>query len=463
MFSHLDVEEYQKELNIFLKGTSQFFDGALNELSGKESFEEICEQFKRIENMAFSLSLLPKDLDQKFVHFCLGQDYQNGETFARKKDGSSKVVRFIHRKAQLGDRQFCTHDVLPCNHSWTKDLDYFVACDACRPDLEEEKKYRILKHIKPALPKEPEACLECQRRYERLLDWICLQLAAMIKAVSLSGASIFLTPAGAVARFIFNRLCLKAPKWIRQFQLKTPSHNIPHPNAISFARTVNEFHSRRANYRQLFVMLYNFRNGSTGQKYPGGNSSLNVELGQACEAYNFSTFNVNRMKAVNLARIAIMGFVESQVKAINKLIGMGDSLKPIDYRLQLNRLISQIHLQRLATSSELSKKIAAIPATKSMEPAPVAVPRVARKSSSKLTGKAKRGFFARCYHHLHDCLGQPNDKRRPLMQRLGLETHRILDDPAGDIQKASAKGWKQSVLPGIPECCQDFVCTLAGL
>ena len=87
----------------------------------------------------------------------------DGWTFANQKKGSSMPVRFVHRKSGLRDNQFATYDVLPCNHDWKHDLDYFVACEDCRPALMKSKDYANLKHIDPKLPEEPKKCRKCKR------------------------------------------------------------------------------------------------------------------------------------------------------------------------------------------------------------------------------------------------------------------------------------------------------------
>ena len=377
--------------------------------------------------MPFTLARLPKELDEHHIHLFLGQDFKEGWTFANRKKGCSMLARYIHRKAGLSDSQFVTHDVLPCNHDWTRDLDFFVSCKSCRTALMEEKDYDSLEHINPALPEEPTSCLECCRRHQRLLDWMSLQLAAIIKTGSLSGAKIFLTPAGSVARFIYNHLCRKVPMWIRQFQLEVPSRDISHPNAVSFAQTISEFRSRRADYGRLVLELHNFHTGSKFKRWPGGSLSFYCELGWAYKPFSMSTFDAKRMANIGKARDVITTLVENEVRAINQLIGVGDCLEPIDVGVRFNRLVSQIHSEKVATSSDLADKITAIPA-KVRRTVPVGITKVASQSSGNLTRNAKRGFFDRCYTHLYDRLSESNEQRIPFMKEHGLGS--LILDPA---------------------------------
>ena len=100
----------------------------------------------------------------------LGQDYKDGWTFANQVVGSAVPVRFVHRKAGLNDLQFATYDVVPCNHDWKHDLDFFVSCSECRSRVKIDNS---AKHITPGLPVEPKGCGECKRRWVRVMDWLC--------------------------------------------------------------------------------------------------------------------------------------------------------------------------------------------------------------------------------------------------------------------------------------------------
>ena len=197
-FCHAEVPDYECALDLFLGKDDDFFGSAMESLSKCKSFADICSVLSSVEGMPFTLARLPQDLASDCVHLFLGQDYKDGWTFANQKKGSSMPVRFVHRKSGLRDNQFATYDVLPCNHDWKHDLDYFVACEDCRPALMKSKDYANLKHIDPKLPEEPKKCRKCKRRWTRLMNWLCFQLAGMVRAACLSGAKIFVTPGGSV-------------------------------------------------------------------------------------------------------------------------------------------------------------------------------------------------------------------------------------------------------------------------
>jgi hypothetical protein len=231
--------------------------------------------------------------------------------------------------------------------------------------------------------------------------------------VALSGAKIFVTPAGAVARAVWNRTCRKAPQWLRQLmthkKLLEPTRDICHPNAVSFSRTEGQIRSLRADYGRLIRELRNFRSGSTSQRWEGGISKFYAELQAVYKAFDPSILNAKRMSAAKAARDVLTPLIEREVRAINMLIGRAVSLEPIDLRFRLTRLICQMHLQKLAVSAELARKIAAISelAEEKRAPAAKAVDTVARLAGD-LSQNEKRGFFRQCNVYLVDRLSDPN-------------------------------------------------------
>lgn len=444
--SHAEVSDQENALDTFLSKIDDFFGSAMENLSHCQSVADICDVLSSVDGMPFTLARLPQTLAEDFVHLFLGQDYKGGWTFANQDKGSSVPVRFVHRKSGLSDTQFATYDALLCNHDWHYDFDYFVSCEACRPALIKSKDYANLKHIDPKLPEEPKHCSECKRRWIRLMDSLCLQMAGMLRAVSLSGAKVFVTPGGSVARAIWNRLCRNAPQWLRQLKtggrLLQPSRDVSHPNAVSFATTENQIRERRAEYGRLLIELRNFCTESSSQRWPGGLPQLYSELQSVYPPFNPSVLNAKRMAAAKAARGLLTLLVECEVRNVNKLIGKGDCPDPIDQRYRVTRLLSGVHLEELATSNELASKIDAISKKESSKEKAVTTPKSIGVSRD-LTRGDKRAFAARCNAHLVACLGGPDVVRTPLLQRLGLKT-RILD-PAVHVAKGRGLGWRQSV------------------
>ncbi len=461
--SHVYVDDYERALDQFLSNEDDFFSATLEKLGRCRDVASICAVFFLL-SMPFTLARLPLTLATDLVHLFLGQDYKDGWTFANQEKGSSVPVRFVHRRSGLSDNQFATFDVSPCNHDWKHDLDYFVACAACRPALCESKEYDKLKHIDPKLPEEPKNCVECKRRWTRLMDWLCVMLAAMIVAVALSGAKMFVTPAGSVARAVWNRLCRNAPEWLRQLKrdkkLKQPSCDVSHSNAVSFAKTESRIRTFRAELGTVAIELRNFRTGESSKRWPGGLPQFYAELQSVYEPFNPSVLNAKRMTAAKAARDVLTPLVECEVRNVNKLVGKGDCLDPIDMRFRLTRLLAQVHLEKLAVSKELASKIVAIVSKASKEKAattataPAARPAVAPNFT--LTRNDKRAFAAHCNSHLLARLRDPKVVRTPLLRRLGLET-RVLD-PAEDVVNGRGLGWRESVA----KCFEHTVLSLFG-
>jgi hypothetical protein len=104
------------------------------------------------------------------------------------------------------------------------------------------------------------------------------------------------------------------------------------------------------------------------------------------QAFDPSILNAKRMAAAKAARDVLTPLVESEVRAINKLIGNGICLEPIDVRFRLKRLISQMHLQKLAVSKEMAGKIRDIEAkvVGKASPAANAVDKVAKPAADCL-------------------------------------------------------------------------------
>ena len=458
------VRNYEKRLDDFI-GRPSDLRTTLNFLAGCRSYNEICELFLGVKGMPFTLARLPENLAGDLVHLCLGQDYKGGWTFANQVQGSSVPVRFVHRAAGFADNQFATWDVLPCSHDWSRDLDFFVSCSSCRPALVAGRKYDELKHITPALPEEPKHCEECKRRWCIVMDWLVVLLAAMLRAVSLSGASIFVTPCGVAARTVWNRLCGASPQWLKDLtviqKLKTPTEDVCHPNAVSFARTEGQVRQCRAQYGRLAIELRNFRTGSKSRRWDGGMSSFYAQLHAVYSPFNPNVLSAKRMAAASSARVAVTRLVEREVRKLNFLLGKGESLDPIDQRFRLTRVISQIHLQKLAVSPELAMVVETISAKATLGKAPdgdKAKVDAAEKTATEgggptslsVTRTNKRAFARRCYNYLMDRLSEPNIVRRPLLARLGLEVSAM--DPAADLTAGRAKGWKQTTARSFEHC-----------
>lgn len=83
--SHNQVSHYEKKLDEFLSGKEDFFSTAMTALEKAGTFRDVCGSLLSIIGMPFTLARLPKDLDKKAVHLFLGQDYQQGWTFANQE------------------------------------------------------------------------------------------------------------------------------------------------------------------------------------------------------------------------------------------------------------------------------------------------------------------------------------------------------------------------------------------
>ncbi len=252
-----------------------------------------------------------------------------------------------------------------------------------------------------------------------------------------------MTPGGKIARSVFNRLSRNAPKWVLGLKLKTPSGDICHPNAVSFATTVGQVSKCRADYGHMVVDLRNFHTGSKSRRWEGGIAMFYSELQAVHTPFNVAVVNEKRMAVVAAIRKVVMPMVGVEIERINHLIGNEDDLAPIDLGVRINRLICQMHLQKLATSRDLIDKIATVMATelKPTVAGAAAHPQAAAAVSKDLTRCAKRSFFQHCYEHMMHCLGAPNVERNKLLERLGIQLGRL--DPAVDVEKGCAKGGKQ--------------------
>ena len=393
--SDIGVDAYERKLDEFLRETGLFFNVALDSIAKCKSFDDICRSLTSLcPTMPFTLARVPVNLASDFVHLFLGQDYKDGWTFANQVVGSAVPVRFVHRKAGLNDLQFATYDVLPCNHDWKHDLDFFVSCSECRSRVKIDNS---AKHITPGLPVEPKGCGECKRRWVRVMDWLCVQLAAMLQVVTLSGAQVFVTPGGQIARAVFNRLCRNATKWVSRLKLKMPSGDVCHPNAVSFATTMGQLSKCRADYGRLVVDLRNFRTETKSRRWEGGIKQFYSELQAVYRPFDPAVVSEERMAVVAALRKVVVSVVEVAIKKLNRLIGSEEELAPINLGVRVNRLICQIHLQRLATGEDLGQKISALVAVKDSKPPAAVGIELAAAASEHLTRGAKRSFFERCY------------------------------------------------------------------
>jgi hypothetical protein len=223
--------------------------------------------------------------------------------------------------------------------------------------------------------------------------------------------------------------------------------------ALNFAQSEGQIRKCRTEYGHLVVELRNFLTGSTSTRWEGGKSKFYAELEVVYPAFAPSILNTRRMEAAKAARDVVSALVQREVRLVNMLIGVGNSLSPIDVRFRLTRLISQMHLQKLSGSAELAEKIAAVSAM--IAKAPVKNSKVVSSVTNSiaivdLSRNVRRGFVRQCSVHFIECLSGRDRDRQPLLERLELQV-RVLD-PAVDVTRGRAKGWKQCAAQAFANC-----------
>ncbi len=387
----------------------------------------------------FTLARIPIALHNEFVHLVLGQDYCDGWTFATQVKGTSQPIRAVHRLAGLTECQFVTYDVLTSNHDWKFDFDYFVSCPNCRSNLCNEKQYESLKHITPALPKEP-ACFQCKVRWRILMLWIDLLLGCMIFVVSKSSKVVFVTAVGKVAQAVWISVCKRVPPWLKACQILEPSVDVQHPGASAFCVFEAEIRAIQRTYGKLCVELHSASTGTRSNRWPGGMPALYETLSQVFPPFDTKRLYEKRMRNVVAVRHIVVGVVDSVVGRLNGLLGKTDVAASIDLRSRTVRLIAQLELQRISTSEDLISVIDWF--------------KVPKKESDKknstlekvvdLTTRGGRRAFARkCYHDLMAKLREAEkDQENIVLKQLRLFGKHL-------SLPSSALSWKEVL-------CRDF-------
>ena len=353
------------------------------------------------------------------------------------------MVRFLHRKAGFPDSQFATYDVVPF---YVQDL---VHCPKCAPS-----KINDAKKI-PDIPAQPtHACEECTRRWNRCLDWLALQLAAML--VMLSKYRIFISPGGRAARTILDRVLLSAP-WIRKFQITLPSEHVSHPNAVSFASCVPAVKSKRKEYSMLYRDLCKFLNPSAPGKSRLELKKFGEELGRVYKPFDPSSFAFVRMEATINGREKIQEIIEGIVRDVNWLLRRENDLHPLDLtHSMLTKLMCQIHLQYLATTTppppekDVREKQGASKPTTTQISKKHRATQASESLPAKLTRRNKRKILTECYSYLMRLLSESKDKREELVDALeeAVEKSSRIRNPEliRNPEWIRNPGWKQIIL-----------------
>jgi hypothetical protein len=219
-------------------------------------------------------------VDKAVLH--IGQVYWDGFNFANTKGGCSPVVRLSSRAAGLSDdRQFFCCDALPCNspvfamfvdngcsggsggdtlpmdifdegeenHQQSQSQEMSIDSDEEAASSEDESSEGHESERLAALAK-VEDDREKMARYQEMMRFFGVILLSHMKLAMLAAEKVFLSPWGNDAERL-AAFCLQHGRestgwlFVKDGALVLPDQEVPHPNLVARARTVNTVYKIR--------------------------------------------------------------------------------------------------------------------------------------------------------------------------------------------------------------------------